>query len=87
MTLTEHRYPDRRIAIVLHDGRRLVAKISPLGIGGYMVRGYGLSLLDKKPYPQHRDGWGIINPSLYHAKTVREARRMINCLAQTGAAK
>ena len=87
MQITEHRYTDRRLAMALHDScGRLIATARARGIGGYLVAGNGLCLLDKKPHPMAPNIHGYVNPCMAHVNTAREARRMLNRLARTGAA-
>lgn len=83
MELHEHKFGGGRFAIVLMDGRRMVAKARPV-TGGYLIKGYAISLLDKKPHPMTPNKIGIPSPNMFVVKTARQARRAMQRLLRTG---
>lgn len=80
LDLRETRFIDRRVALTLHDGNRLIAKARPVGGRGYLVVGYGICLLDKRPHPMAPTGIGKPDPTRYNCD-LREARRVMRRLA------
>lgn len=80
MKLIEHRYADRRLHLGLHDGARLVAQARAVGSGGYVVRAYGVCLLEKDGGPLARNVAGTTDPERAYCPTARAARRLLRRL-------
>jgi hypothetical protein len=78
LQLREHRHTDGRYTFIVSDGDRTVLKARPVISGGYIVRGYGVSLLDKHPNPTHPNSFGIIDPERAHCKNISHVRRLVN---------
>lgn len=87
MKIIEHYHADRRITTLLFDGDRLVVKARPVVSGGYLIVGYGLCLLDKKPDPTVPGPLGFVNPTMMHVSSpgaAAKVRRLVQRLAKTG---
>ncbi len=82
LTTFEHKWSNGKASIVVRDGKRLVLKARPVRVtGGYIIKGFGLCLLDKKPHPAAPNRAGYVNPQMMEARTLREVRRIINGIA------
>lgn len=83
MRVTEYRHIDRRVIIVVFDSTRLVVKDRPVP-NGYLIVGYGICLLDKKPSPTVKNQFGQIDPTRYFVRSLSEAREIVKRISESG---
>lgn len=80
--VTEHKFGGGISGIMAMEGKRPIVRARRAGAGGWIIRGFGLCLLDKRPHPAAPGVAGIVDPSRMWVRDIRTARKIVSGIAE-----